>query len=450
MKDIYPRETALKILYEIENKGAYANIALKKYLQGVDYKTVDRNFITELVYGIIKMKLTIDYVLERYSTIKIKKISPWILHILRMGIYQILYLDKVPDSAACNEAVKLSKKYGHAGSVKFVNAVLRSISRSKKEIRFPDKMQNPVDYLKVVYSHPEWMIRRWIDEYGFDFTESLCSANNKVPDLCVRTNTLKCNRDTLAQYLHEENVVAVKGKYCEEALILNEVGNISSLSAFKQGLFQVQDESSMLVSRVLDPEPENFVMDVCCAPGGKITHIGQLMHNKGQVLGWDVHPHKISLVEAAVKRLGLENISVFTHDATVLKEEFIGKADRVLVDAPCSGLGIIRRKPDIKWNKVQEELKELTEVQKRILKVSSEYVKPGGYLVYSTCTIQHEENYDVVEEFVKNNPRFVPVNIERYFPEQIRKNTMKNGYVQLFPNTDDLDGFFICKLKRLN
>jgi 16S rRNA (cytosine967-C5)-methyltransferase len=447
-KEISPRETALKILYEIETNDAYANIALKKYLKHTDYKVVDRGLITELVYGVIKFKLTIDYIIGQFSAIKLNKISPWILNILRIGIYQIVYLDKVPDSAACNESVKLSKKYGHYASTKFVNAVLRNVSRNKNNIRFPDKNQNPIEYLKIFYSYPQWMVQSWVDRYGFEFAESLCIANNEIADLCVRVNTLKTTPEELIEILGSENVKAIRGKYCSEALILKEVGSIDSLKAFKEGLFQVQDESSMLVSKALDPQPGEFVIDVCCAPGGKTTHIAQLMQNRGKILGWDIHPHKIELVQKAAKRLGIGIINAVSHDAAIEVYDLHGQADRVLVDAPCSGLGIIRRKPDIKWNKVQNDVGDIVNLQKKILQVSSKYVKPGGYLVYSTCTIQEEENIGVIEDFIKKNPHFILESIEPYFPEQLKKDTVKQGYIQLFPNVDKTDGFFICKLKR--
>ncbi|MDK2799883.1 MAG: rRNA (cytosine967-C5)-methyltransferase [Clostridiales bacterium] len=447
-KNISPRETTLKILYEIEKNDAYANIALKKYLKNTDYKAVDRGLTTELVYGIMKFKLTLDFIISQFSTVKKNKLSLWILNILRIGIYQIIYHDRIPDSAACNESVNLAKKYGHYASAKFVNAVLRNVSRNKNNIKFPNKEQNSIEYLKVSYSHPQWMIEDWLKKYGFQFTEELCKANNKVPELCVRVNMLKVTPDELIKQLNENSVKAVQGKYCDEALILKEVGNIDDLDVFQQGLFQVQDESSMLVSKILDPQPDEFIIDVCCAPGGKTTHIAQLMQNKGKVLGWDIHPHKIKLVQTAAKRLGLEIIEANVHDATVEVQVLCGRADRVLVDAPCSGLGIIRRKPDIKWNKAYESLENIVHLQKEILQVSSKYVKPGGYLVYSTCTIQDEENIHIIENFLEKNTHFILENIEKYLPDTLKKESAKQGYIQLFPHIDDIDGFFICKLRR--
>ena len=448
MNHISPRETALKILNEIETNHAYTNIALKKYLKDTDYKIADRALVTELIYGIIKYKITLDYIIEQFSSIKINKLSKWILNILRMGIYQIVYLDRIPDSAACNESVNLAKRYGHQGSVRYVNAVLRNISRNKNNISFPDKKEQPMEYLKIKYSFPEWLIEKWVIQYGYEFTESLCAASNQVADLSVRVNTLQITREELIRYLEQEGVQAVPGRYCSEALLLNNVGNIEELETFKKGFFQVQDESSMLVSKVLDPQPGEFVMDVCCAPGGKTTHIAQLMKNQGTVLGWDIHEHKIELVRNTANRLGFNIIRAELQDATQEVAEYFNQADKVLVDAPCTGLGILRRKPDIKWNKANEDLDSITSLQKRILHVSSQYVKKGGCLVYSTCTIQEEENIHIIREFMDSHPDFVVENIQPYFSQKLDTDSLKQGYVQLYPNIHRTDGFFMCKLRR--
>ena len=444
---ITPRETAIKILYEIDVQGAYSNIALKKFLKETDYRVVDRGFITELVYGIIKNKTRLDYIISKFSSTKINKMSPWILNILRLGVYQILFLERVPDSAACNESVNLSKKYGHTASTKFVNAVLRNVARQKETIEYPDKKRNPIDYLEVTYSHPRWMIGKWIKNYGFEFAEGLCKANNQVADLTARANTLKTTPEELASHLTLEGLQVEQGKYIDEALILSRVGNIEGLEASKRGLFQVQDESSMLVSKVLDPQPGETIIDVCCAPGGKTTHIAQLMKNTGKIYGWDIHPHKIELVRTAAQRLGIDILELEARDATVENTDLFNKADRVLVDAPCTGIGIIRRKPDIKWNKASEDLKGITQIQRKILDTASKYVKSGGTLVYSTCTIQDEENINLVKAFLAENPEFELDSIEALVPQGLRKETVSKGYLQLYPNIDDTDGFFICRLK---
>ncbi|MCX7921871.1 MAG: 16S rRNA (cytosine(967)-C(5))-methyltransferase RsmB [Clostridia bacterium] len=442
------REIALKILYDINEKGAYSNISINKYLEGHELKSIDRAFITDMVYGAVKWRLTIDWIIEQFSSVKIKKISPWILNILRLGVYQLIYTDKVPESAACNESVNLAKRYGHQASSRYVNGVLRGIARNKDGIKYPDKKKNFNQFLSVKYSHPQWLVDQWIERFGRDFTESLLSSNNEIPDFTVRVNTLKASKEQLIESLKESGIDVENGKHLDEAVVIKNPSSITKLEAFKKGYFQVQDESSMLVAKVLDPKPGEFVMDVCSAPGGKSTHIAQIMNNEGTVISRDVHEHKIKIIEEAVNRLGIRIVKTELFNAVELDERHIEKADRVLIDAPCTGLGIIRKKPDIKWARNIEDKKEITALQRRILDTCSRYVKPGGFLVYSTCTIEHEENEDIIEGFLKENKSFQPVDIAPLLPEALKKPGTEKGYVQLYPNVDRLDGFFIAKLQK--
>ncbi len=442
------RETALKVLYDINEKGAYSNIALNKYLGEYALKDVDRALATDLVYGTVKWKLALDRVIEQFSSVRLKKISPWIINILRLGVYQLLFTSRIPESAACNECVKLSKKYGHAASSGFVNAVLRNIARNRDIIRYPDRDKEYEEYLSVKYSHPQWIVRHWLSRFGGEFTESLLDSNNEIPEFTVRTNTLKLYRDQLIEEFRKEGIEAVAGRYHEEAVILKNPSSIARLDSYRQGLFQVQDESSMLVGSVLDPWEGELVIDVCSAPGGKATHIAGLMKGHGTVIARDIHQHKISIINDAAKRLGTTNIKTEIFDATHVDERYIGKADRVLVDAPCTGLGIIRRKPDIKWARTESDIKEITALQESILEASSKYVKQGGFLVYSTCTIEPEENEEMVKKFIKSNPEFNFVDISDILPVELTSETTRNGYIQIFPNIHKIDGFFIAKLKR--
>jgi 16S rRNA (cytosine967-C5)-methyltransferase len=444
-----PRETALKTIYDINEKGAYSNIALNRHMESTELKAVDRAFITEITYGITKYRLTLDWIIEQFSSVKLKKISPWVLNILRLGVYQIIYMDKVPDSAACNESVNLSKKYSHQASSRFVNGVLRNISRNKTSIAFPDNEKDTVRYLSVKYSHPEWMVKNWLEKFGRKFTESLLESNNQVPDLTVRVNTLKTTREKLIEQLCKAGIEAAPGIYMSEAVILKGAAHIAGLEVFKNGLFQVQGESSMLVGRILDPKPGQLVMDVCSAPGGKSTHLAQLMKNEGIVLARDIHEHKIRLIEEAAKRLGTNVVHAEMYDAAVLDDNYIEKADRVLVDAPCTGLGIIRKKPDIKWARIESDKKEILRLQKKILDTSSRYVKPGGMLVYSTCTIEDDENSGMVKSFLEAHKEFMAEDISGLLPESLKKADTANGSIQLYPNTDKVDGFFIAKMRRL-
>jgi 16S rRNA (cytosine967-C5)-methyltransferase len=442
------REIALKILYDINEEGAYSNIAVNKYLEGYEIRAIDRSFITDLVYGSIKHRLTIDWIIEQFSSIKFKKISPWILNILRLGVYQLLFTDKIPESAAVNESVNLSKRFGHAGSRGYVNGILRNIARKKNEIQYPDRNIQPVKYLSVKYSHPEWMVDLWVRRYGMDFSESLLASNNEVPDFSIRINTLRISKDGLIKALKDEGLEASSGKYVEEALVIKNPTAISKSEAFKKGLFQIQDESPMLVGKILDPKPGQLIIDVCSAPGGKSTHIAQLMDDVGTVISRDVHEHKIKLIEDAVKRLGLTIIKTELFDALKVDSNYIEKADAVLVDAPCTGLGIIRRKPDIKWTRQIGDREEISELQKKIITSASCYVKPGGVLVYSTCTIEPEENEDIIRWFLEENNDFYCIDVAPLLPEKLAVYADKRGYIKVFPNRDGIDGFFISKLKK--
>ena len=443
-----PRDTALKILYDISEKGAYSNIALNRHLEAERLGDTDRGFITELVYGTVKWRLKIDWIISRFSNIKLKKISPWILNILRAGTYQLLFMDKVPESAACNESAKLAKKYGHQASTGFVNAVLRNIARSKGAIKEPDKDGDPVKYLSIAYSHPEWMVERFLKLFGPDFTETLLESNNAIPEFSIRVNTLKTTAEKLAEALEHEKIEVFPGKFSRDALIIKNPSSISRLSAFKEGLFQVQDESSMLVARVLDPKPGELVLDVCSAPGGKATHIAQIMDNKGTVLARDIHEHKIKLIEQAASRLGIDIIKTKIHDALLSDTELENKADRVLLDAPWTGLGIIRRKPDIKWGRESSDTAEITSLQRKMIAAAARSVKPGGVLVYSTCTLLPEENEEIVKEFLKGNPEFEMDDLTSVIPETLKSSMKEKGMLQVYTNRDGADGFFISKMKR--
>ncbi|SJZ35453.1 16S rRNA (cytosine(967)-C(5))-methyltransferase RsmB [Garciella nitratireducens] len=442
-----PREVALKVLYKIDKNNAYSNICLKKILNHTSLKPLDRAFVTQLVYGVIKNKFRIDWIISQFSNTPIKKISPWVLNILRLGIYQMLYLDKIPQSAAVNESVKLGKKYGHKRISGFINGILRSISRSPQEILQPDK-KDIVHFLSIYYSHPKWMVEKWIKEYGKDFTIDLLKKNNEAPSISVRTNTLKISRERLIDLLQKEDIVTKKGEWCPEAIILENISNIDKNKYFKEGLFQVQDQSSMLVAHVLNPKENQLVIDVCAAPGGKTTHIAQKMNNTGKIIARDIYDHKLSLIKQNRDRLGISNIILEKYNALEVDSDLIGQADRVLLDAPCSGLGIIRRKPDLKWNKCFNDIKKITILQYKMLENAGKYLKKGGILVYSTCTINPDENFNIVKKFLNKNSNFKIVPILPICEKMEKHKEIEEGYLQLFPNIDFVDGFFISKIQR--
>ncbi len=442
------RDIALNILMDIDEKGAFSNYAINKHLKGKE-DIKDENLIREIVYGVIENLLYIDYIISKASKIKLKKIHPTILEILRMGVYQIVFMDKIPDRAAVNEAVNLSKKYGHKGVSGFVNGILRNISRNKEEMMKIDKIDSG-DYLSIKYSYPKWMIKRWIEEYGYEFTEKLCQGNNSRPKLNIRVNTLIITRDELLKMLSNYGYVVYKTNYADDGVIVDNPTRITEIEEFNLGYFTIQDESSMLVSQIASPKENSLVLDLCSAPGGKSTHMAQLMNNKGKIISRDIYDHKLKLVRQNANRLGIDIIDTESFDALKLDHNLIGKVDYCIVDAPCSGLGIIRRRPEIKWNRREEDIADLNKIQKNVLDNAKEYVKPGGIIIYSTCTIGREENMDVINDFLDNNREFGLTGFENLIYSKENIETSQDGYIQLFPHIHNTDGFFIARIEKKN
>lgn len=435
------REIALRVLLDIQKKDAYANIALARELTKHEVSEKDRRFLTELVYGVVKTAPTLDWMIKKYVTRPQKSIAPAIWTILQMGFYQLRFMDKVPPSAACNESVNLVKKYGHSGTVKFVNAVLRACLRAPEKVVYPDKEKNLAAWIALTYFHPEWLVKRWIARFGADGAEALCRINNEPPALSLRTNTLKTTRERLCAYLTDAGIAHTVSEWTEEGILCTGHPALGGFAPLQEGLCQVQDESSMVVAHAVAPKPGDLVIDTCSAPGGKTTHMAQLMNNQGRIMAFDIHEHKLAKIEENAARLGITIIETAAKDALTLPDAWQRKADCVLVDAPCSGLGVLRRKPDSRWRKSEELLKQLPHLQLAILKQSSECVKAGGTLVYSTCTIEPEENELVVETFLRDNPDFVLEDIPC-------KKQSETKWIQFLPHIDHTDGFFLARMRK--
>jgi 16S rRNA (cytosine967-C5)-methyltransferase len=445
---VNPRELTLKILLDWQH-GLYSNLGLNKHLTD-DVYSKDRALVTELVYGVIQNKLRLDYIISKFSKISIENLSPSVLNILRMGIYQLVFLDKIPDFAAVNESVSLARKFDNRGAANFVNAVLRNISRSGGKIAYPQKQKDFAQFISVYYSFPLWLVKRWINMFGPSFAEDLCRSLNERPKTSVRLNTLKESYNRIKLRLVEEDVKFRQGLYVNEALYIDSSPPLKQLESFKEGLIQAQDESSMLASIALGVKAKEFVLDAAAAPGGKTTHLAQIMGNDGAIVSWDIHPHRVKLIKETCERLGVKIVDAYIKNASEPDERFYDKFDKVLVDAPCSGLGVIRRKPDIKWSKSEEDIKALRIKQYEMLSVCSRYVKTNGILLYSTCSVEREENESVIFEFLNEHHDFAFDDISPYLPEKIRsKFNGSQGFIQLFPNIHKVDGFFISRLKRL-
>ena len=437
------REIALKALYKIDKEDAYSNIALDETIKKNRRKLDDRDvgFISEIVYGVITWRLTIDEIIKKYSNIRLKKISPWILNILRMGIYQIVFLDKIPKSAAVNESVNLAKRYGHKGSSNFVNAILRKVEKKDYETFF--EIKNPIERISKTTSMPVWIIEELLKENDIEKVEEICKASNLKPKVEIRINQLKTNKQQLENLLKERDITFQEGKF-EDFLILEKTKNIEQLDLFKQGYFTIQDEGAGLIAKILNPKPNEVILDACSSPGGKTSYMAELMNDKGEIIAWDLHSHRVKLVEETAKRLGIHIIRTQCQDATIYKEEYKEKFDKILLDVPCLGIGVLKRKPDIKWKRKPEDIEEISNIQKNILQTCSKYVKSNGQIVYSTCSIFSEENDKIIDEFLQKNPDFIYGKIQTLNAE---KNVQNLNKIQLYQN-EQTDGFFMCKLQK--
>ncbi len=446
------RQVALEVLTRVIEHDAYANLALQQVLGAQPIAPADKALVTELVYGTLKQRLTVDWHLQSFLSKPLNTLPTAVQHILRLGAYQLLYLDRIPARAAINEAVNQVKKSGFAGLSGMVNAVLRNLERNKHNLALPDQEQEPAKYLSVAYSHPQWMVERWLKRWQFDATRSLCSSNNLPAPVWLRTNTLRISRDELAARLAQAGVDVRPGEKAPESLEIKNFTGVEQLAAFQAGFCTVQDESSMLVAHVLAPQAGELIVDACAAPGGKTTHIAQLMQDEGEIRAFEIHPHKLSLIEGTAKRLGITIIGAALGDVTRLSELFAGPADRVLVDAPCSGLGVLRRKSDARWKKHPQDILELQQLQLQILRQAGKLVKPGGTLVYSTCTIEPEENFEVIKAFRREFADFVPVDLNTVLPFSLEREADRHmaakGYIQLLPHVHGTDGFFIARLDK--
>ena len=434
------RETALNALITCRQEDGWSNGVLKNLIGRDRLDARDAALATRLCYGVLQNRLKLDFYLQQLLTGKLKNLHPIVRDILHLGLYQIYEMDKIPQSAAVNESVDLAKKYckKQRSAPGLVNGVLRSAVRSKGSLKEPRS-------LVEIYSHPWELISQLRDYVGKEHLEPMLKANNAAPDMVVQVNTLKTTAAELTSILHEEGVEAVPHSWMPDCLILSGTGSIEHLPSFRQGLFYVQDAAAKLsvLCAELPSGPDVQVLDSCSAPGGKSFAAAMAMRGKGHIEACDVHAHKIALISGGAERLGISGISACQQDATVLRQDWIGKMDAVIADVPCSGYGIIRKKPDIRYKNL-EKMKELPALQKQILATQASYVKPGGVLMYSTCTLVREENEGIVEDFLHTHPDFCtePLPLPAVFPQ----NT--SGMLALIPGQYDTDGFFICRMRR--
>lgn len=444
------RELVLDMLLEIEGGNTYSHILMRNVLDKYDYLSFqEKGFIKRVTEGTLERRIQIDYMIDSFSKIPVKKMKPLIRNLLRMSVYQLVFMDGIPDSAVCNEAVKLASKRKFQSLKGFVNGVLRNIARQKQDFSYPDRSRKPQEYLSVFYSMPEHLITMWIEEYGEGRTEELLKAMLEIRPVSIRMKETLSEEEVnhLISAIEESGVKVKMHPWLSYAYELTHVEGVRKLAGFEEGMFTVQDVSSMLCVECAGIKEGDKVIDVCAAPGGKASHAAIKLRGTGNVLARDLTEEKTALIQENAKRQGLENITIEVFDATVLDESLRETADVVFADLPCSGLGILGKKRDIKYNVTEELLSELPILQKRILDTVWQYVKPGGILIYSTCTIHRKENEEIADWFVQNHS-FEAEDISRYLPEQMGVENGKKR-LQLFPGENAADGFFISRFRRV-
>ncbi len=439
---INTREIVLDMLLEVLEGDKYSHTVLNHTLKSHQkLEKQERAFITRLFHGTIKCYITLDYIINQFASLPVTKMKPLIRNLLRMSVYQLMYMDQVPVSAVCNEAVKIAKKRSFMKLSGFVNAILRNIDRENSKIVFPKKEISPASYLEVIYSTPAWLVDELLHQYPFTTVESMLSASLKEKELTIRCNTSKTTTEELMLQLKKEGVTVEQSEYLKYAFKIKDYDYLDKLASFQKGLFTIQDVSSMLVCECAGIRAEDIVVDVCSAPGGKALHAAQ---TAARVSARDLTDYKINLIRENIERLGASNVEVKVWDATVLDEEIIGLADVVIADLPCSGLGVLGKKSDIKYKLTQKQHKELVELQRIILDNAAKYVKPGGVLMFSTCTVNKEENIENRNWFLKRE-EFSPDSLDRYLPKQLCCDTTAEGYLQLIQGVHNTDGFFISR-----
>lgn len=438
------REAALLTLNTCQRQGGWSDGALKKQLAAGGLEGREAALATQLCFGVVQNEMLLDFYISKFSNIPLRRMESKVIQALRLGLYQMLFLSKIPQSAAVNCSVELTRTHcKNPRAPGMVNAILRSLQRNLNQL--PTIPQNDLaEYFSILYSHPVWLVEELLPLLGSEGTAEFLQANNSQPPMTAMVNTTKAAAQEATELLAEQGVEVTPHPWLENCLILNKTGNLERLDAYEQGLFYVQDPASRLMALASGAAPGMRVLDMCAAPGGKSFAAAIQMDNQGEVISCDLHPHKKKLIQAGADRLGLSIIKPMTADGKVRREEWVSAFDLVLVDAPCSGLGVIRKKPDIRY-KDPKPLEDLPQVQQAILENATGYVKPGGVLMYSTCTILPRENGEIVSAFLEKHPEFV----REAFELPGAAGRVEAGEITLWPQVHQTDGFFICKLRKV-
>ncbi len=441
--NINQREIIAYALIEITEDKKYNNLVLKQTLAKYNsLSTVQKAFITECVNGTLRNLIQIDYIINFYSRTNTVEMKPFILALLRSSVYQLKFMSKVPPSAVCNEAVNLAKEKSFANLAGFVNAVLRNIVRNNPKLKLPKKDINVIEYLSIKYSIEPWLIKYWCSEYDYEQIEDICKLSIQPAYISIAVNTLKTNKDELKKMLEAEEIEVIEG--INDSLKIRRTSDITKKQSFIGGYYHVMDESSMLAVDVLDPKEGENIIDLCAAPGGKSFYIAYKSNDKSKISSFDVFEHKLELINKTSERLGIKSIQTKFNNGEIFDSSMLESADKLLIDAPCSGFGMIRKKPDIKYTKTYEDVNSLALLQKRIVKNSYKYLKKGGIMIYSTCTVSKKENIDNVN-WILENFDFEPYDISAFLPDM---NLKEKHYHQILPGENGMDGFFIAGFKR--
>jgi 16S rRNA (cytosine967-C5)-methyltransferase len=437
------RQLALDCLLELEADNVPITSVIDRMIRDKNPIAADRRLLNELVYGTIRWRKQLDWVLNHFVNEGFR-LNPRTRDILRLGTYQLLHLDRIPPHAAIYETVELAKP--KSKTVRFINAVLRSVQRDAGTLEYPSMEQHPVQHIAVTQSYPLWLVERWVERHGVEWTLAFCRASNRVAPLSLRVNTSKTNRADLIESLTASGIIVNEEYTAPEGVSLSNVPPLQSLQAYKDGWFYVQDESAMLVTHLLQPGPSDTVIDFCAAPGGKTTHIAQLMDKNGKICAVDLSEEKIQRITENCQRLGFTNVQtqVLTEGKRIAPP---ASADSVLVDVPCSGFGTFRRHPDIRWKKYPEQIPQLAQLQLQLLKEAAQYVKPDGVLVYSTCSTEPEENEEVIRQFLKSHPQFSLESAYDFLPFASASAITPEGFLQTFPHKHRIDGAFAARLR---
>jgi 16S rRNA (cytosine967-C5)-methyltransferase len=445
MKKDTPRDLALRVLSRLSHEAVLPDDTLDHLFRSdPDLDERDRAFISHLVLGVLRWRLRLDWIIEQNADFPLKKVDPAVLNILRLALHQIFFMDRVPESAAVDEAVKQAKRREPKHVVSFVNGILRNVCRRKDTIVFPDPQKNPLLYLSRFHSYPEWFVQRGLHVWGREFTEGLLAAGNRIPSLIIRANSLKVSRSELLKELEAEGVQGRPTPFSPQGIILQSFkGRVDQLSAFGKGLFQVQDEAAQVTSLLLAPRAGERVLDICAGLGGKTTHMAELMGDQGEMIALDMNVMRLLRLNENLVRLGINCVSSVGADASRnLSSLFYCLFDRVLIDAPCSGLGVLSRHPDGKWNKSERDIQRLSALQKTIVDRAVSVIRKGGRMLYVACTVTEEENEEVVRHCLETHREISLVNLKEDAPEWARELIDERGFLRTFPHVHSMDGFF--------